>query len=47
MEYEALAGMLAQGSYPGRGDIYGGAKLLAHIMCKALAAQVGIEIVMG
>lgn len=44
MEYEALAGMRAQESCPGRGDIYGGAKVLAHIMCKALAAQVGIEL---
>lgn len=47
MERESLAGMLAQGSYPGRGDIYGGSKLLAHIMCKSIAAHLGIDILWG
>ena len=32
---------------PGLGYIYGGGKLTAHIMCKAIAADIGIEYVSG
>lgn len=45
MEREAFFNTSAQGSLPGMGNIYAGAKLLAHIMCKTAAAQQGIDLV--
>ena len=47
MEREALSLVSTQGCSSDKGSIYGGSKLLAHIMCKALAEEVGIELVWG
>ena len=47
MEYEAIAEAQAQGHKPGLGTVYGGGKLAAHIMCKAVAARLGIEFLWG
>ena len=45
MEQESLAAAWAPGSRPGPGYIYGGGKLIAHMMCMSVAAQIGIELV--
>jgi len=45
MEYEVEAATHTQGNKPGMGYIYGMAKHVAHCMCKAVAAQIGIELV--
>lgn len=45
MEKEVIAAVDAQGSKPGMGYIYGMGKLIAHHMCKAVAAEIGIELV--
>lgn len=45
MEYEAEAAVHARGGRPGTGCIYGLGKLMAHGMCKALAADIGMELV--
>lgn len=47
MEREALALVSTQGCSSDKGSIYGGSKLMAHIMCKAIAEEVGIELVWG
>lgn len=45
MEYEVEAAVHDQGSRPGMGYIYGMGKHIAHSMCKAVAANIGIELV--
>lgn len=45
MEYEVEAVIHAQGSQPGMGYIYGMGKHIAHCMCKAVAVNIGIELV--
>lgn len=45
MERETMAAARAQGSKPGMGYIYGGGKLIAHVMCKSVAAQIGIDLI--
>ncbi len=44
MEYEVEAAVHAQGSRPGMGYIYGMAKHSAHSLCKAVSANIGIEL---
>lgn len=45
MEHETMAAAYTQGNRPGSGYIYGGGKLIAHVMCMSVAAQLGIELV--
>ena len=45
MEYEVEAAVHTQGSRPGMGYIYGMGKHIAHCMCKAVAADIGIELI--
>ena len=45
MEHETIAAALAQGNKPGLGYIYGSGKLVAHTMCKSVAADLGIDLV--
>ena len=45
MEYETIAAAYTQGNRPGPGYIYGGGKVIAHIMCMSVAAQIGIDLV--
>lgn len=45
MEREVSAVISDQGSKPGMGYIYGMGKLIAHCMCKSVAADIGIELV--
>lgn len=45
MEYEVEAAVHSQGNRPGLGYIYGMGKHIAHSMCKAVAADIGIELV--
>lgn len=45
MEHETMAAAYQQGNRPGMGYIYGGGKLIAHIMCMSVAAQIGIDLV--
>lgn len=45
MEHETSAAAYTQGNRPGMGYIYGGGKLIAHVMCMSVAAQIGIELV--
>lgn len=40
-----MAAAYTQGNRPGPGYIYGGGKLIAHVMCMSVAAQLGIELV--
>lgn len=45
MEHETMAAAYTQGNQPGLGYIYGGGKVIAHIMCMSVAAQIGMELV--
>lgn len=45
MEHETMAASYTQGNKPGMGYIYGGGKLIAHVMCMSVATQLGIELV--
>lgn len=45
MEHETMAAAYTQGNRPGLGYIYGGGKLIAHVMCMSVAAQIGINII--
>lgn len=45
MEHETIAAGFAQGNKPGLGYIYGSGKLVAHTMCKSVAADIGIDLV--
>lgn len=40
-----MAAAYTQGNQPGLGYIYGGGKVIAHIMCMSVAAQIGMELV--
>ena len=44
MEYEVETAIHSQGSHPGMGYIYGMGKLIAHCMCKSVAASIGIDL---
>lgn len=44
MEREVEAAIHTQGSRPGMGYIYGMGKHIAHCMCKAVAADIGIDL---
>ena len=45
MEHETMAAAYSQGNRPGLGYIYGGGKVISHIMCMSVAAQIGIDLV--
>lgn len=45
MEHETMAAVYTQGNKPGLGYIYGGGKLIAHAMCMAVAADIGIDLI--
>lgn len=45
MEHETIAAAFTQGNRPGMGYIYGGGKLIAHVMCMSVAAKLGVELV--
>lgn len=45
MEHETMAAAYKQGNRPGMGYVYGGGKVIAHIMCMSVAAQIGIDLV--
>lgn len=45
MEHEAMAAAYTQGNKPGTGYIYGGGKVVAHIMCMSVAAKLGIDLI--
>ena len=45
MEHETIAAAFTQGNHSGMGYIYGGGKLIAHVMCMSVAAKLGIELV--
>lgn len=44
MEHETMAAAYTQGNRPGMGYIYGGGKLIAHVMCMSVAAKLGIDL---
>lgn len=44
MEKEVQAVIEEQGSHPGTGYIYGMGKLMAHCLCKSVAADIGIDL---
>lgn len=45
MELETISAAFSQGNRPGLGYIYGSGKMVAHTMCKAIAADIGIDLV--
>jgi UDP-glucose 4-epimerase len=45
MEHETMAACYTQGNRPGLGYIYGGGKVIAHIMCMSIAAKLGIDLI--
>lgn len=45
MEHETIAAVYTQGNRPGMGYIYGGGKLIAHVMCMSVAAELGIDLI--
>ena len=45
MEHETMAAAYTQGNEPGMGYIYGGGKLIAHVMCMSVAAQIGMDLI--
>ena len=45
MEHETMAAAYTRGNKPGLGYVYGGGKLIAHVMCMAVAADIGIELI--
>lgn len=45
MEKETIKAVFAPGNKPGLGYIYGSGKLVAHTMCKSVAADIGIDLV--
>jgi UDP-glucose 4-epimerase len=45
MEHETIAAAFSAGNKPGLGYIYGSGKLVAHTMCKSVAADIGIDLV--
>lgn len=47
MEHETMAAAYTQGNKPGLGYIYGSGKVVAHIMCMSVAANLGIDLLWG
>lgn len=47
MEIETYRAAFSSGNRPGLGYIYGSGKLVAHTMCKSVAANIGIELLWG
>jgi nucleoside-diphosphate-sugar epimerase len=45
MELETIKATWKDGNRPGLGYVYGSGKLVAHTMCKAVAADIGMELV--
>lgn len=45
MEHETMAAAYTQGNRPGMGYIYGGGKLIAHVMCMSVAAELGVDLI--
>jgi len=45
MEDETIAAAFSQGNKPGMSYIYGGGKLIAHVMCKSVAAEIDIDLI--
>lgn len=45
MEHETIAAAYTQGNKPGLGYIYGGGKVIAHIMSMSVAAAIGIDLI--
>lgn len=45
MEHETMAACYTQGNRPGMAYIYGGGKLIAHVMCMSIAVQIGIDLI--
>ncbi len=45
MEIETYKALFNNGNKPGAGFIYGAGKLAAHAMCKAVAAQTGVDFI--
>ena len=45
MELETIKATFNQGNKPGLGYIYGSGKLVAHAMCKSVAADIGIDLI--
>ncbi|HHV31282.1 NAD-dependent epimerase/dehydratase family protein [Caproiciproducens sp. LBM24188] len=45
MEHETIAAAFSAGNKPGLGYIYGSGKLVAHTMCKSVAADIGMDLV--
>lgn len=45
MEHETMAAAYTQGNKPGMSYIYGGGKLIAHVMCMSVAAEIGIDLI--
>ncbi len=45
MELETMKAAFNQGNRPGLGYIYGSGKLVAHTMCKSVAADIGIDLI--
>lgn len=45
MELETMKAVFNAGNKPGLGYIYGSGKLVAHTMCKSVAADIGIDLV--
>lgn len=40
-----MAAAYTQGNRPGMGYIYGGGKLIAHVMCMSVAVEIGIDLI--
>lgn len=45
MEHETMAAAYTAGNRPGLGYIYGGGKVVAHVMCASVAADIGIDLI--
>lgn len=45
MELETIKAVFNPGNKPGLGYIYGSGKLVAHTMCKSVAADIGIDLI--
>lgn len=45
MEIETIRAVYNKGNRPGMGYVYGSGKLVAHTMCKSVAADIGIELI--
>ncbi|MDR1087994.1 MAG: NAD(P)-dependent oxidoreductase [Coriobacteriales bacterium] len=45
VEHETMAAAYTRGNKPGLGYVYGGGKLISHVMCASVAADVGIDLI--